>query len=125
MSSTKKLSLKERLQEHLAEYGKLALIIFFSIFVLTYSGFYIAIKSGIDLGDSAAGSGGTFFAAWVATKLTMPFRIGGTLLLTPIAAAVLHKVRGKPVFVSESAEAEDATPEATGDQSEEEDKEPA
>ena len=122
MSSMKKLTLKERLQEHLAEYGKLALIIFFSIFVLTYSGFYIAIKSGIDLGDSAAGSGGTFFAAWVATKLTMPFRIGGTLLLTPIAAAVLHKVRGKPAFVSESA---DAMPEATGDQSEEEDKEPA
>lgn len=104
MSKPKKLSLKERLQEHLAEYGKLALIIFFSIFVLTYLSFYIAIKTGIDLGDSAAGSSGTFFAAWVATKLTMPFRIGGTLLLTPIVAAIIHKVRGKPVVVGESAD---------------------
>ena len=97
MSSTKKPSLKVRLQEHLAEYGKIALVIYFSIFLLTYCAFYIAIKSGIHLGDSAAGTSGTYFAAWVATKLTQPFRIGGTFVLTPIVAAVVHKVRGKPL----------------------------
>ncbi len=94
-NSTPKASLKERLQDHLAEYGKLALVIFFSIFALTLLGFYVAIKSGVDVGDSAASSSGTLFAAWVATKLAMPLRIGATFVLTPIAAAVIHKVKGK------------------------------
>lgn len=118
MSKTKKPSLKERLQEHLAEYGKLALIIYFSIFLLTYCAFYIAIKTGIHLGDSAAGSSGTYFAAWVATKLTQPFRIGGTLLLTPIVAAIIHKVRGKPRPSKNAEPASDADSPADDEQSE-------
>jgi hypothetical protein len=90
----KKLSIKERLQEHIAEYGALALTIFLLIFALTYLGFFVAIKSGADIGDSAAGSTGTFVAAWLATKLTMPLRVGATLVLTPLAAAGLHRIRG-------------------------------
>ena len=42
--------------------------------------------------SSAAGTMGTWAAAYIATKLTQPIRIGATLLLTPIVARVLHKL---------------------------------
>ena len=55
-------------------------------------------------GDGAASEGGTYFAAWLATKFTLPIRIAATLVLTPIVAAVIHKVQGKP-----KAKADDPT----------------
>lgn len=85
-----KLPLKERLAEHLAEYGKVALVVYFSISILTIIGFYIAIKAGVDVGDSAASDSGALVAAWVAAKLTWPIRVGVTFLLTPVAAAVVN-----------------------------------
>jgi hypothetical protein len=98
-----KVSMKQRLQDHLAEYGSIALIIFLMIFVLTYLGFFIAIKTGADIGDSAAGKTGTFVAAWLATKLTLPIRIGATFVLTPLAAALLKKLRRTPVEAAAEA----------------------
>lgn len=92
-SAKAKPPIKERLQELMAEYGSIALIVFFSLFVLTYMGFYLAIEAGVDVGDSTAGATGTYVAAWLATKLTMPLRIGATLLLTPLVAFVWHKIR--------------------------------
>ncbi len=83
--------LKDRLQEHIAEYGKLALVIFLSMGALTLVGFYIAIKAGIDIGEGTSQTAGTLVAAWVATKLTMPIRIGATLVLTPILAKLLRR----------------------------------
>ncbi|MBL4632374.1 MAG: hypothetical protein JKY56_00800, partial [Kofleriaceae bacterium] len=41
--------------------------------------------------DSSTGTAGTLLAAWLAAKLTLPLRIGATFVLTPIAAAVMHK----------------------------------
>ncbi len=82
--------LKDRLQEHIAEYGKLALVIFFSLGILSLTGFYIAIKAGIDVGSNT-GTAGALAAAWVANKLTMPIRIGATLVLTPLFAKVLRR----------------------------------
>ena len=105
-AKAKKPTVKERLQDLVAEYGKIAFIIFFSIFALTLLGFYIAIKAGMDVGDSTAGSSGTLFAAWVATKITLPLRIGGTFVLTPIAAALIHKIKGKPSPTGDEDEAE-------------------
>jgi hypothetical protein len=92
----KKPTLKERLQEHVAEYGSIALVVYFSISALTILGFYVAIKTGANVGDSAAGSSGSLFAAWVAAKITLPLRIGATFILTPIVAAIMHKIKGKP-----------------------------
>jgi hypothetical protein len=103
MTSSSKISMKQRLQDHLAEYGGIALVIFLAIFALTYLGFFVAIKSGIDVGDSAAGSTGTLLAAWFATKLTLPIRIGATFALTPLAASLLHKLKRSPVEVASSA----------------------
>jgi hypothetical protein len=74
--------LKERIQQLMVEYGALAVWVYFSIFALVLAGFWLAIKLGIKP-DSAAGTAGTLGAAWVATKLTQPFRIIATLALTP------------------------------------------
>lgn len=90
-----KTSLKQRLEEHLAEYGPIALVIYLSLSALTILGFYVAIKSGLRSGDSTSGDAGTLLAAWLAAKITLPLRIGATFILTPIAAAVLHKFRPK------------------------------
>ena len=97
-----KISLKQRLQDHLAEYGSIALVIFLMIFALTYLGFFVAIKTGADIGDSAAGQTGTFVAAWLATKLTLPIRIGATFVLTPLAASLLHRLKRTPVEAAAS-----------------------
>lgn len=82
--------LKDRLQDHIAEYGRLALVIFFTLGILSLTGFYVAIKAGIDIGSNT-GSAGALAAAWVANKLTMPIRIGATLVLTPIFAKILRR----------------------------------
>ncbi len=92
----KKPSVKERLQDLAAEYGKIAFVVYFSISALTILGFYVAIKTGVDVGDSTAGSSGALFAAWIAAKLTWPLRLGATFFLTPIVAALVHKIQGKP-----------------------------
>ena len=99
--------LKERLKDHIAEYGTIALVIFISIAILTLVGMFIAIKSGADVGDSAADNAGTFVAAWVAYKLAMPFRIGATIALTPIAAAVMHRIKGARSSHNKAPEATD------------------
>lgn len=98
--------MKERLQEHLAEYGGIALTIFLSIFALTYIGFFVAIKTGADVGDSAAGSTGTFVAAWLATKLTMPIRVAATLVLTPLAASVVRRPKRTPAPAQSASKSE-------------------
>ena len=89
--------LKERIQQLMVEYGALAVWVYFIIFAVVITGFWLAIKLGIKT-DSAAGTAGTLGAAWVATKLTQPVRIVATLALTPAAMRLLRwiKTRGRP-----------------------------
>jgi len=83
--------LKERYQSLILQYGGVALIVWFSIFFTVLGGFYLAIVSGFrDPGAEAeAGTWGTLLAAYLATQLTKPIRIGATLVLTPIVARFL------------------------------------
>jgi hypothetical protein len=90
-----KRSLGQRLSALLEEYGKLAIIIYFSIFALVFAGFFIAIASGVEV-ESAAGGAGLVGAAWLATKVTQPVRILATLALTPIVGR-LRAARKAPV----------------------------
>lgn len=85
-----KLSWRDRLQE----YGTIGFVTYFVIFGLTVVGFYVAIKSGVEV-DGVVGESSTWFAAWVATKLTQPIRIAIVLALTPFVAMVWHRVRGR------------------------------
>ncbi len=78
----------------LAQYGKVALAVYLAIFVVVLGGFVIAIAAGVRP-RGVAGGAGMLGAAWVATKLTQPLRIGATLLLTPIVARAAAKLRRK------------------------------
>ena len=81
---------RERLKNLLAEYGKLALMVYLAIFIVVLAGFALAIQTGIKV-ESAAGQAGIWGAAWVATKVTQPLRILATLALTPLLARLLRR----------------------------------
>lgn len=85
----------EKLKALLAEYGNIALGTYIVIWLATLAGFAIAISMGVDV-ESASGGVGLLGASWVATKLTQPFRIAGTLAATPLVAAALRKLRRAP-----------------------------
>jgi hypothetical protein len=85
---------KKTVQNLLAEYGTVAVIVYFAIFFATLGGFWLAIRFGWRP-SSAAGTVGTWAAAYIATKLTQPLRIGATLVITPVAAKLYERVRGR------------------------------
>lgn len=84
-------TLKDRLAKHFAEYGKIALVTYLVLSVAAIVGFSIAIAVGAEP-SSATGMFGVIGAGWLAAKATMPLRILATLGLTPIVAAVVHKI---------------------------------
>ena len=85
---------KKTVQKLLAEYGTVAVIVYFVIFFAVLGAFWVAIRFGWRP-SSAAGSVGTFAAAYIATKLTQPLRIAATLIVTPVVAKLYERVRGK------------------------------
>ena len=85
---------KKTVQNLLAEYGTVAVVVYFVIFFAVLGGFWLAIRLGWQP-TSAAGSVGTFAAAYIATKLTQPLRIGATLVITPLIARVYERMRGR------------------------------
>jgi hypothetical protein len=86
---------REKLKTLLAEYGNVAIYTYLVIWVLTLAGFAVAISLGMQVKGAASGTG-VALGAWLATKLTQPLRIAGTLGLTPLVAALLRKFRRKP-----------------------------
>ncbi len=86
---------KERWKKLLAEYGMLALYLYFAIFAVVLVGFAVAIQLGVKV-ESTAGKAGLWGAAWLATKVTQPLRILATLALTPLVAQ-LFKIGKKKV----------------------------
>ncbi|MBL8944069.1 MAG: hypothetical protein JNK45_13015 [Myxococcales bacterium] len=95
----------QKLKDHFAEYGGIAIATYFVIFALTWSGFAVAIGQGVAV-DGAATDGTTIGTAWLATKATQPLRILATLAITPLVAAVWHRIRPpapKPAAAPEPA----------------------
>jgi hypothetical protein len=83
---------RERLKALLAEYGRVALYTYLGLFVLVFAGFALAIAAGIQV-ESAQGGAGVLGMAYVATKVTQPLRIAGTLALTPLIASGINRLR--------------------------------
>ena len=89
----------------MAEYGVIAVIIYFSIFFLTWVGAWAAIERGVDLAALAKRVGfsstgivanlGAWTAAYIFTKLLQPVRIGLTVVLTPLVARLYDRLRPK------------------------------
>lgn len=89
---------KERLKALLAEYGRVALATYLSIFVLVLAGFSAAFAlgfqgEGIGEGASAFRGASLLGAAYLATKLVQPLRIVATVALTPVVASVIKRLR--------------------------------
>lgn len=111
-ASKPKSSVRQRLERLFADYGSIAIATYFGIFFMTWGGFASAIALGIDV-DGAAVGAGTIGAAWLATKVTQPVRIGATVLLTPLVARAWHRVRPRParvVAVSEPTQSREDAP---------------
>lgn len=85
--------MRRTLNAMLAEYGTIAIVVYLAIFVLTLTGFAVAIQFGWRPA-STGGRAGLLVAAWVATKVTQPIRIAATLALTPLVAKLYERARG-------------------------------
>ncbi len=103
--------MKKRLETLFAEFGAIAITIYFTIFGLTLGSFAIALNAGLEV-EGVAGGTGTLAAAWVATKLTQPLRIIATIVLTPIVAGIIHRIRGT---TPEPKRSTDTATETTGE----------
>jgi hypothetical protein len=79
-------------RELLAEYGTVAVVVYFTIFFAVLLGFWAGIQFGWRPA-SAAGSVGALGAAYLATKLTQPLRILATVALTPLVARLHGRLR--------------------------------
>ena len=87
----------------MAEYGVIAVVIYFTIFFLCWIGAWAAIERGVDLAALARRAGlspsgivanlGAWTAAYIFTKLLQPVRIGLTVVLTPLVARLYERVR--------------------------------
>lgn len=86
----KKAAWRLKLEALIAEYGTAAIITWFSIFLLTWGFFIVAISLGFEV-DSGGEGTGVIAIAYVATQLTKPIRIGATVFLTPVVVKVWHR----------------------------------
>jgi hypothetical protein len=91
-SAADKPSTSDRFKALIAEWGMLFFFVWFGIFAIVLVGFAVAIKFGFRV-ESTAGTWGTWGAAWVATQLTKPLRLGATLVITPALGALLKRLR--------------------------------
>jgi hypothetical protein len=96
-----KLPLKDRMKLLAEEYGPVAMGTYLVISLIIVASFAVAIHFGIKIEGSTEASGGlgvaaTIGAAWVAAKITVPLRILATLVLTPLIARLLKRVRKTP-----------------------------
>ena len=101
-----KPSLKQRLSALFEEYGRIAIITYFTLSILTIIGFSIAIWTGVKP-SSETGVLGVIIAGWALGKATLPIRILVTLGLTPVVALVVRRLRGPDT--SDTSDASDAS----------------
>lgn len=87
-----KPSLRQRLSELFAEYGRIAITTFIVLWLVTLAAFSTAFAVGL-APTTSTGVFGTIGAGWLATKATMPLRILATLAITPGIAYLVTRRR--------------------------------
>jgi ABC-type siderophore export system fused ATPase/permease subunit len=87
--------MRKTIKSIFAEYGAIAVVVYFAIFFLVLFGFWAAIRFGWQP-SSAAATVGIWTAAYIATKLTQPVRIIATLAVTPFVAKLYERVTRRP-----------------------------
>lgn len=96
----RKLPLKERLAALFSEYGRIAVITYFTLSILAIIGFSIAVGLGYKP-TTSTGVIGVIFTGWALAKATLPIRILITLGLTPMVAHVVKRFRRSPAATDE------------------------
>lgn len=84
--------LKERFEKLLVEYGYTAFVVYFASSGLVLAGFLLAIRAGVHF-EGILGTAGTWVAAWLALKLTQPWRFMGTIAVTPVVVKFVHRFK--------------------------------
>jgi hypothetical protein len=85
--------MRKTLKQLLADYGRVALGVYVTIFLFVLAGSWTAVRLGWQP-ESATGDMGALAAAYLFTKLTQPLRIAATLLFTPLVAKVQERLAG-------------------------------
>lgn len=82
--------MKNKMTEIFSKFGRMGVIVYFSLFFLTFFAFYCAIVYGVDIKSwkyfdnlAVVGSVGLAYAA---TKITQPIRIALTLAIVSLMA---------------------------------------
>ena len=90
------LSIGERLKALLAEYGILALVVWYAVFGLTLLVVAGLIELGLDWPwlDAKVGDAGTWLGAYLLAKLLTPLRFGVVAAVLPFAARRRRRFTG-------------------------------
>lgn len=86
--------MRKTVKQLMAEYGVIAVVVYFVIFFAVIIGFWAAINFGWKP-SGIAGSVGAWTAAYIATKLTQPVRIFATLAITPFVARLYERMTAR------------------------------
>ena len=86
---------KARLQALAVEYGPLALVVWFSVFGLTFGLVALLVQLGFDWPwlTEKTGGAGPLVAAYAVTKLLTPVRVAVVAAILPAAARVRDRMR--------------------------------
>lgn len=88
--------MKKTLKEIMTEYGAIAVVVYLALFAIVLIASYLAIRFGWK-STSAAGSAGTWAAAYIITKITQPLRIAATVLLSAFIGKIWERRRSRVV----------------------------
>ena len=84
-----------KMENLLARYGRIGIIVYLSIFGLTLFGFWTLLTTGVDIRTwsffSGLGDVGPIGLAYAATKITQPIRIALTVIVTPLVGRFIPK----------------------------------
>ena len=87
--------MNSKMQNLLSKYGRIALYVYLTIFLLTLSAFWGLLTAGFDIRTwsffSELGNIGAIGMAYAATKITQPIRIALTFVLTPIVDKIINR----------------------------------
>lgn len=86
--------MREKLNNLIVEYGVIGLVVYLTSTALVYLGFWIALQFGWRP-SGATGNIAFWGTAYVAAKVTQPFRIAGTIIVTPFLARLYERVTGR------------------------------
>jgi hypothetical protein len=85
---------RKKLNDLIVEYGVIALVVYLTSTALVYLGFWIALQFGWRP-SGATGNIAFWGTAYIAAKVTQPFRIGGTIIITPFLVRLYERVTGR------------------------------